>query len=1394
MSDGGDDTKGSVNGSASDFPRPRVKAVDEREIVPRTVDGFFPKDDDGKPSNQFGTLSWEKARVMYDPEVGTRFLSGKGAYTFADGSKYEGEENGSRGGGTGAACKTTHLETDMRVGAWARGKKNGFGVMKWFARNESFEGLWRDDLPDGFGVHTWHESGALAEAQGGGNGEETVGDGKTKEGEKRGGAVLKKKRPPENLAEALQCFTTKIRLCRYEGEWMVPDLGGENNPVREWVDIGDLFEEELRKTTNETAEISLKRVFNTILLHLPELRRLYVRYRRLAPSHEQEASLMRKHQLWALFRDADLLEPAVPISVFDRLTSRGRRNERVVDSHRLAETKLAPVLSPRGKRFGGGNAGSALSPLSPSLSAGPTVIDPGDRRGDDGTAVGFGGAGFPEEGSSVLPAMDEKEKETAPHGQQAPVSPQPLEGASQFTFQASGGSQHHQESVEGGRTAGDGEGGPVAGTEKGPAGGEGGGEGGPEKRRGITIAADAKAEKVSHVDYHFPTLPFEEARAQLLWEWPQLPSHRERLSLSLSGISNGIDRSMEALSSDVLGTERTAEAHGGPLTSVRGGDDGMTALSASLISLSPAQRAVEAGGFLELPEISDVHNPDSPVLLRSFLEAICRVAKMRSDAEGSSLDAAVAYAVRNLVGVLRAVEEGEDSKLAAQEGGGMGEDDGGGFGGLSADASIASFHGGPAGRSAAMSVRSGAFGGSMKFFGSEREKGKEKEGKAPAAILEKFRGKGARLVPPGPVALQEAPQNLKTASEGAATFALGASRDILRVLAEKGALPLIRSLFLGVLPLPSLSAKPSQAVREFAEKEVEAQMKAAEEQAQQEREAAGETSQTPEGDGLPAEGGARQAGGKDDSSPKADGGAEGEGGAEGAEGEERNGEAGDGAEGQETGIDLWGPLRLSIPSSDFLVFPQRMAMIWGRRDEALRVRDFFKQLRLLGFLLPPKFSELPEELSDNTPLIASKTAGSGKTGKEADEEEGTEGGGTNYSRHNSIASTAFFDNITLDEAGQSMADGLDSRRASRTNLGEGQPAQVLASPEEQQKAILGTRFSCTLIEAVRIVAEVLSAGAEESLSRWGNTVFWEPLDPSENPVEREKERISQEAKEQEEKAAAAEDPKGKDKKDAKGGGKGQADAAEAQAETPEPVEPEESPELIEIRRQWEETLAARQETIEALMTPRPPRREALSLQEFLETEMTEFEIRRFFVSLVDQRTGPVQSLTGVPLASRLSMFLDSALLPALRDAQPYHFVSTEELLVEAEQKKAQEEAARLKREEEERLAQEAAADPKAKKGGGKDDKKAEAAAEQEAPEETDESPPPPPKVYFWEGFMPPSLLSRYRRDWPLCPPEDYLEDEEEGSQPPMASKTLGGSHEDLNAAAEGGQLPEEGKV
>lgn len=307
---------------------------------------------------------------------------GHGVFIAADGvTKYEGQWLQGKRHGKGRLTFDLHGDS-FYDGDWYDGCKHGIGRQVWPSKN-TYEGNWEEGRMHGFGQMTWSENGILEVYTGQWADNLPQGQGKyTWHAEDEG--FPGKEMPVQqtnnsfegHFAQGLRSGYGKFQFAngaKYEGQWsdnvkhgdgrytfedgriytgefvldnmatpfanpqestsQALNLGGADNPVRRCVEIADLsgfclptdrpVTDPSERTGFSEANDVFREIYNILLRHLGDLKKVYGKLRKVMPRVEDDPWLVYTIQLWTLLRG--FLAPECPLARLNRRMISGPR-------------------------------------------------------------------------------------------------------------------------------------------------------------------------------------------------------------------------------------------------------------------------------------------------------------------------------------------------------------------------------------------------------------------------------------------------------------------------------------------------------------------------------------------------------------------------------------------------------------------------------------------------------------------------------------------------------------------------------------------------------------------------------------------------------------------------------------------------------------------------------------------------------------------------------------------------------------------------------------------------------------------------------------------------------------------------------------------------------------
>eukprot|EP00397_Hematodinium_sp_SG-2012_P009454 GEMP01009538.1.p1 GENE.GEMP01009538.1~~GEMP01009538.1.p1 ORF type:complete len:1005 (+),score=261.73 GEMP01009538.1:25-3039(+) len=201
------------------------------------------------------------------------------------------------------SVKATHAPQQMNnkyEGQWDDGLRHGEGTF-YYANGSSYKGQWSENKKHGHGVYTYD-------------------DGSIFDGEFHLDRMIFRT-VDDDVSEPKSTGVTSKTTTRGPPETKKAlNIGGEDNPVRQCIDIDDLhcFARDVE---------GVRDAYNMLLRYLGELRHMYARYRSIMKSKDDDPFTMSMAQLWLLCRDCDLVSPSCPLARVNRYFLGGPRHE-----------------------------------------------------------------------------------------------------------------------------------------------------------------------------------------------------------------------------------------------------------------------------------------------------------------------------------------------------------------------------------------------------------------------------------------------------------------------------------------------------------------------------------------------------------------------------------------------------------------------------------------------------------------------------------------------------------------------------------------------------------------------------------------------------------------------------------------------------------------------------------------------------------------------------------------------------------------------------------------------------------------------------------------------------------------------------------------------------------
>merc|ERR1719262_1137253 len=296
---------------------------------------------------------------------GKRDGHGKLTYQPNGEAYYDGNWQDGRKHGEG---KQVWPSKNVYEGQWEMGKMSGEGKMLWKdnGRNEEYRGHWQDNHPQGVGTHVWlapvpkvtpTDDGSTSILNGPSQQMNNRYEGQWDQGVRHGHGIFYYANGSQYKGQWEQNFKHGVGKYTFEDgrvydgpfshdqmvNYVQPtalnrsalNIGGEDNPVRQCIDITDLEDFALPPDVggldltvgsgyDETEEI-IREVHNMLLRYPGELKQIYFQYRMRLKSADEDPFVLSMHQLWLFARDCDLVTPSCPLSRLDRFILSGPR-------------------------------------------------------------------------------------------------------------------------------------------------------------------------------------------------------------------------------------------------------------------------------------------------------------------------------------------------------------------------------------------------------------------------------------------------------------------------------------------------------------------------------------------------------------------------------------------------------------------------------------------------------------------------------------------------------------------------------------------------------------------------------------------------------------------------------------------------------------------------------------------------------------------------------------------------------------------------------------------------------------------------------------------------------------------------------------------------------------
>ncbi|CAD7941794.1 unnamed protein product [Amoebophrya sp. A120] len=249
-----------------------------------------------------GMQQWRKG-VVYDGYWAEGYMKGSGSMTWKEDGRvnesYTGQWSSNLPDGEGChmweALNNAKNEVDKHTsqqmnnryeGQWKAGKRHGFGVFH-YANGAKYEGHWVENLKQDD------------------NGRFTFEDGSVYCGAFRNDTMVN---PPRGKAVA------KTTL----------NIGGEDNPVRLCISIQDLVVF-IKEDPTRVVKDPLTGSYNLLLRYMSETKQMYLRYRKVLKSDDDDPYVLTLLQFWCFAKDFRLLSPVCSLARLTRWLVGGPR-------------------------------------------------------------------------------------------------------------------------------------------------------------------------------------------------------------------------------------------------------------------------------------------------------------------------------------------------------------------------------------------------------------------------------------------------------------------------------------------------------------------------------------------------------------------------------------------------------------------------------------------------------------------------------------------------------------------------------------------------------------------------------------------------------------------------------------------------------------------------------------------------------------------------------------------------------------------------------------------------------------------------------------------------------------------------------------------------------------
>ncbi|CAD7929736.1 unnamed protein product [Amoebophrya sp. A25] len=298
---------GDAGAAATQTPAKRTKEMDPEQIEKAfdcgSYDSWFIGHWKNGLKHGSGMQQWRKG-VTYDGEWSEGMMEGHGTMTWREPGKinetYSGQWKGNVPHGEGShiweALHSAKNEVDKHTsqqmnnrysGAWREGKRHGYGVF-FYANGAKYQGQWYDNLK--------HDE----------KGRFTFEDGSVYVGAFRYDTMVN---PPRGKAAA-----SKTTL----------NIGGEDNPVRLCINIHDLTMW-IQEDKTRVVKDPLTGTYNLLLRYMSETKQIYLRYRKMLKSDEDDPYVLTVLQFWCFARDFRLVTPLCSLGRLTKWIVSGQR-------------------------------------------------------------------------------------------------------------------------------------------------------------------------------------------------------------------------------------------------------------------------------------------------------------------------------------------------------------------------------------------------------------------------------------------------------------------------------------------------------------------------------------------------------------------------------------------------------------------------------------------------------------------------------------------------------------------------------------------------------------------------------------------------------------------------------------------------------------------------------------------------------------------------------------------------------------------------------------------------------------------------------------------------------------------------------------------------------------